>query len=353
MDRRVTYSQRSCAQTCLRKHCLAYVHGIRPVGQPKALRMGSAVHLGLDLQAQGFEVTTAVAHALQTYYQDEPDDDAANYNWRIERETVGCLLTGYFWRWGNEPMEVVKTERPVEAAIMNPHTQRPMRVHVNAGKIDKIWRLADGRLAVGEHKTTSDDIAPDSDYWRRLRIDSQISDYLDMARANGFEVDTVIYDAIRKPSIRPKIVPILDGDGLKQVLDADGHRVFLANGKPRQAADKAAGHYLLTEMETPAQFGQRLREDIAARPEFYFARREIARTEDDLLEARWDTYQTTKLIHECHQADRWPKNTRACLTYGRCAYFNLCTSGFDPRSDDTLPEGYMVVADPHQELIDP
>lgn len=352
MDQRVTYSQRTCAQSCLRKHCLAYVHGIRPAGQAKALRMGSATHLGLDLQAQGMEPSTAIAHALATYDWDMPTDEERRYLWTIERETVGCLLSGYFWRWTNQPMKVIATEQSVTAPIYNPVTQRPMRTHKNAGKIDKIWQLEDGRLAVGEHKTTSDDISPESDYWKRLRIDSQISDYLDMARANGWAVDTVIYDVIRKPTIRPKLVPILDDDGRKVVVDERGNRMHLANGKPRQAPEKDSKQRLLQRRETPTEFSHRLREDIGARPDFYYARREIARTEDDLIEARWDTYQTTKLIHECNLENRWPRSTRACLTYGRCPYFELCTSGWNPNSDETLPEGFVIVDDPHQELAE-
>ena len=43
--------------------------------------------------------------------------------------------------------------------------------------------LADGRLALIEHKTTASDLAPDSDYWMRLRCNDQVYQYVLGARA--------------------------------------------------------------------------------------------------------------------------------------------------------------------------
>lgn len=349
MDKRLTNSQRSCAQTCLRKHQLAYVHGIRRIGQAKPLRMGSVVHEALDRAAKT-DKDEAIHDAVAWYRKNAPSDADDLYAWRVEAETVAVLLSGYFWRWQEQMFEVVASEITVEAPIINPETGHPMRTFSSAGKIDKIWKLPDGRLAVGEHKTTGDDIAPDSDYWQRLRIDNQISGYLDWAQFMGFPVQTVIYDVIRKPSIRPKKVPVLDENGHKVVHDREGQRVYLANGKPRQSASEKDGWTLYTKPETPEQFGERLRLDIGERPDFYYARREIPRVAADMEEARFDVWQTAKLIADCDRYDRWPRNTRACLTMGRCAYFTLCTNGFIV--GDPLPDGFEVVDDVHVELAE-
>lgn len=339
LDRRITYSQRSCAQSCLRKHALAYVYGIRRRGQARPLRMGSVVHDGIDLMAKGD--ADAVAKALAPY-DAMPDDEGERHAWLVERETCGCLLTGYQWYWQDAGFSVVESEQTLTAALKNMSL-------IQAGKVDRIVRMEDGRLAVLETKTTSEDISDDSDYWKRLRIDGQISDYIRLARMNGFDVSTVIYDVIRKPTIRPNKVPLRDDDGLKIVLDQDGERVCGRGGKWRQSASSKDGYVLQSRLETAEEFGARLREDITQRPEYYYQRREIPRISKDLEEASYDLHMSASIIQGCHQHRCWPRNTRQCLMYGRCEYFDLCTSGFEPDEDD-VPEGYEIVDSVHREL---
>ena len=52
---------------------------------------------------------------------------------------------------------------------------------------DRIVRLADGRLALQEYKTTTKDTAPGGAYWARLRLDQQVSRYMLAARAEGLD----------------------------------------------------------------------------------------------------------------------------------------------------------------------
>lgn len=66
-----------------------------------------------------------------------------------------------------------------------------------------------------------EDIQPDSDLWRRLQIDSQISMYVLAARRLGYPVECVLYNVTRKPTIKPTAIPLLDELGVKIVLDRD------------------------------------------------------------------------------------------------------------------------------------
>lgn len=211
-------------------------------------------------------------------------------------------------------------------------------------------RLRDGRLAVMEHKTTGDSIDSGSDYWLRLRIDHQISLYMLAAKELGHDVQTVLYNVIRKPSIAPKQIPLLDSNGIKIVEDENGMRVMKKDGTPRESGDAEKGYKLKQRIEAPDEFGQRLAADIIARPEFYYARQEIPRLTADLDEFRWELWQQAQAIREAQRANRWIRNSGACLSMGRCPYLNVCHNGL---STDELPAGFVRVANIHPELENP
>lgn len=365
----LTNSRLRTFKTCARKHLISYELGIRPESDAKALRLGGAVHLGLDRKCKGDDQDAAITAATACYEVLPPwaSNDEAVGEWMCERETVAALLAGYFWRWGDDDSlanqvtgvaEVIASELAFELPIRNPDTGKATPTFRVAGKIDKIVRLADGRLAVMEHKTCGESIEPESDYWKRLRIDQQISLYMLAARELGHEVHTVLYDVIRKPAIRPTQIPLLDEKGLKIVLDAQGNRCLKENikkngepgaghGEPYQAANAEKGWALQTRTETPAEYGERLLADITQRPDFYFARAEIPRLTADLLEFRYELWQQALAIRETQKTGRHFRNTNACTLMGRCQYFEQCTSSHDW---NTVPTGFVRVPDVNPEL---
>lgn len=238
---------------------------------------------------------------------------AEPFEWEVERTKVARLLHGYYWRWEGDGLDILATEQSFELPLVNPSTLRPSRTWLLAGKIDKIVRLEDGRLAIQEHKTTGDSIDTGSDYWPRLRLDQQISLYVLAARQLGFNVETVLYDVIRKPGIEPKIV------------------------------DRKSGR-----RETADEYGDRLTEDIGTRPDFYFARKEIPRLEKDLEEFSYEVWQQAHQLRDCQTVNRWYRNTNSCLMPYRCDFFDLCSNGYDPA--DGVPPGFVQMTNVHPEL---
>lgn len=351
-ESRLTNSRIRCAQTCLKKHHLSYELGVRKDVDSLPLRLGSAFHEGLDIHKKGDSPQAAIDKAIEDFNNSTPvtnDADRA-YQRAIEGEKVTQLLNGYFWRWEDmdKDIEIIASELSFEIPITNPASGRTSRTFTLAGKIDAIVRLADGRLAVLEHKTTSDDISPDSDYWAKLRIDSQISLYYMAAKALGYDVETVLYDVTRKPSIRPKNIPSLDKDGFKQIFDANGERVYKKDGTPRQTASTKDGFELLSRPETPAEYGERLRLDIGEQYDRYYRRQEITRLNIDLEDAAYELWEIARLIADCQKNNRWPRSCAACIGYYKCEYFDICTNGIDPL--EQMPEGFKQVEDVHQEL---
>ena len=69
--------------------------------------------------------------------------------------------------------------------------------------------LLAGTTVLIEHKTSSADIEDGSAFWKRLRLDSQSSNYLTGSKAVGFDPKAVLFDVIRKPRIKPlKATPV-------------------------------------------------------------------------------------------------------------------------------------------------
>lgn len=374
--------------------------------------MGSAFHWGLEyLISHGLDYAVDL---IRVRYAECPDAVDA-IEWAFEGVTVEILLCGYAWRWENEPLKAIATEQAFELPLINPATGAATPLFAQAGKIDGIVELQDGRQAVLEHKLLADDLNSDSNLWRRLQIDSQITTYVAAARRLGFPVDCVLYDVARKPTIRPGDVPELDENGLKIVLDAEGHRVenesrwrqtagagFTLKMKPlpepepepeteavdgepakkakkkttpkaepeldenglkivldvdgnraenkcgqwKQSADKEKGHTLLVRPMTLDEWADRLLADITERPDFYYARKEIARLDVDVKEYESEIWAIQQTMREAQRSGRHYRTVGLHCDY--CSYFGLCTANYQPGG--ALPEGYLVVLDVNPEL---
>lgn len=343
----LTHSRKDAFKTCRRKHWYGYELKLRRVDDARALRMGSAYHDGIAALGRGESVEEACAVVRSNYAHCPEQFD--QYEWDIECETVMRLVCAYEWRWSAAPLENVAVERAFQLPLINPETGKRTPIFDWAGKIDGIVRLEDGRLAVKESKLFGDDISQDSSLWRRMRMDPQVSDYVHAARQLGHAVDTVLYDVARKPTIQPTAVPILDGDGLKIVLDLHGDRVLNAGNKSwRQTADKDKGYTLQSRPMTPEEWGEKLTKDICERPDYYFARVEIARMDADVMECQVEQWELQQAIREAQRTGRWYR-TVSKQTCPWCEYFDLCSTSqtIDPAHP---PVGFEILSNPHPEL---
>jgi hypothetical protein len=224
-------------------------------------------------------------------------------------------------------MVILEVEATFRAPVVNPDTGHVSRTYELGGRVDAIVALESGRVAIFEHKTTSEDLATGSAYWRRVSaLDSQASTYYVGAKALGYDVDCVIYDVLRKPALRP----------LKAT----------ANPRMRKDGLPAAGQRLTDE--TPGEYHDRIVAALSADPEKYFARGEVVRLEEDERSAAQDLWAQARLIREAELEQRWPRNPDACHRYGRfCSYLPVCAgeTGID---NDAL---YRTADEAHEELV--
>ena len=328
----LTHSRMASMRTCPWKHYLEYEVGVRPDRESAPLRIGKALHYGLDLMAQDKPLTPLV----EQYSQAPPwaQDADSMQAWTVEGIKVLALLNGYAAHWQGSVFDFVATEQVFILPIRNPETGHKRRRWKVAGKMDKIVQLPDMRIAMEEHKSTSDKINADSDYWDRLRLDQQISLYFWAARELGYDVQTVVYDVIRKPGLQLKQATPLD----KRKYKKDS--TLYANQRDTD--------------QTTDEYADELASDIASQVETYYARKEVARLDNDLVRCIEEMDQMQQIITFCRKRKAWPRNTTACLVLYKCQYYGLCSMGIDPvthqHKTGVLPNGYKVVENIHPEL---
>lgn len=310
----LTNSRLRVYRECERKHDIMFRQRIRPVRDGEALRFGSLIHLGLEAWWRGEGLEGALAAVS---VESDPFD-------RVKAEE---LLRGYDSHWQAPPDDVIGVELEFRAPMINPATGAESRTWMHAGKIDA---LLPG--VVIEHKTTSESISDDSDnYWQRLAMDHQISGYVIGAEALGHEIRATLYDVLKKSSLRPLKATPLEDRKYTKATKTEPSRLY-ANQRETD--------------ETPEEYAQRLRADIAADPEKYFQRRVISRMESQILDFRQDAWQAGRAIREAELAGRSPRNPEACFRYGRCAFWDHCSAGLDL----TTSPDFKVVDNLHPEL---
>jgi hypothetical protein len=330
----LTHSRLQSFRTCPRKHFYEYELAMRPAAGSKPLRMGGVFHESLDRLAKGADTDAVFSYVCDAYK--ETPSGMAETEHATEGAIVAAMVLAYEWRWRGQSPEIIASEEQFEFPIRNPETNAATPVFAAGGKFDKVVRLADGRLAVMEHKTTSKSIESGSDYWRRLRLDTQISGYIEGARSLGYNVEAVIYDVVKKPAHKPRKI-------------TKGEAALIASTREwyGQSIDEAAQ---VPEVETPVMFMARVLHEMTGDPERYFQRVEIPRTDADLAEYRHELWQQQRAIREAQKTGRWFRNTAACLEPYKCPFFALCSDNHRHEPNAPAPPGFVYLDNPHQEL---
>jgi hypothetical protein len=341
----ITHSRQAAFKACRRKHYFAYERGLRRTDDARALRMGSAFHDGVEQLGNGLSLGAA-CDAVRTHY-DRCPTFADPLEWSYELETLLRLVCAYQWKWQGDALAYVAVELPFNLPLTNPATGKASRWCARGGKIDGIVRMEDGRLALKETKLYSEDVSQESTLWRVLRMDEQISLYMNAARDLGYPVEAVLYDVARKPTIKPGRVAILDELGAKIVLDASGDRVKTDRGMYRQTGDKERGYVLQERAMTAEEWGDKLSADIGERPDFYFARVEVARLDQDLAQQRAELWEVQQAIRDAQKFNRHYRTVNK-MHCPYCPYFEMCSSGRE--LTEIAPDGFEFVGDKHPEL---
>ena len=317
MSKLLTASRLRSARACQRLHRIEYTLNYRPLEDAETLRFGTLFHNALEAW---WMATNNRLDAALSVIADKSTDP-------FDRVRAEELIRGYDIRWGQENYQTVLVEAQFETDLINPTTNRPSQTWRLGGKVDAIVVDDKARKLLVEHKTTSEDITPGSEYWRRLKMDLQVSIYFAGASALGHEAETCLYDVIRKPGLKPLKATPLEG---RKYTKAG---TLYANQREND--------------ETLDEFRLRYAESIAADPNAFFQRGEVVRLESEMSDALFDIWQTAQQLRESELAGRAPRNPEACTRYGRtCPYFDVCT-GSASLDDETR----FRKSETHPELV--
>jgi hypothetical protein len=317
----LTASRLKTARACQRLHLFEYVQGYRPAADASVMRFGTLCHAGLEawLRSAALPPEERLG-AMLAALAGEADP--------FDRARAEALLTGYHLRWIDDPITVLAVEVKFETELRNPETGRPSRTWRLGGKLDGVIAI-DHEQGIMEHKITSEDMGPGTTYWSRLRLDGQVSTYFLGAEALGFAPAWCLYDVLKRPAQRPfKATP---PEAIKLKKD----------GTPY------AGTRLADE--TPEEFRSRVLAAIAEAPSDYYARGRVVRLEKEIAEARADTWQTARILHENGLRGFAPRNVDACIRFNRaCPFLSVCC-GEASLDDPTL---YRKIESVHPELTE-
>ena len=280
----LTNSQIQTWLSCRRYYKFEYVDLLKSVEESPALRIGSAVHYALHYHYLGKDDgVTRFYDSIEHFTT--PDIDSIE----TERCLVNNIMNGYRNYYADEKIEVLETEQVIKTNIASDTWF--------AGKIDMIAEI-EGNKWLFEHKTTSN---LENGYFDKLALDSQITGYLYLTTQKYPDIRGVVYNVLRKPSIRQK------------------------------------------QNETIEEFYQRMKQDYLARPEFYFQRREVVRNDKELAEF-------PEYVKNIANEIRWnrgffPRNPSQCNLYGSCTFRSLCIE-YSPELANT----YAKKTSLHEEL---
>jgi PD-(D/E)XK nuclease superfamily len=265
----VSNSEIATFQRCGREHFFAYgLRRARRTYEREALTRGKAIHKAVGEFQRGEPVD---------YSGLRPDDRA--------------LVRGYCAYYGGKDGR----DRQIETTQTDKGFQITIGQIQVVGEFDLIGVKRDsGRKAIGEHKTSSEDISPGSSYWRKVaNTDRQVSLYLIASKQKGWGQAEVLYDVLGKTKLR--------------------------QGKN----------------ESEEAFEERVLKDIVENPSKYYVRATLVRLEHEHEAHIRDLKGVVHLMQRAREmGPDVPRNTDSCFRWGKpCEFFPVCGGGADIMDD--------------------
>jgi len=382
-------------KACPLRHLYRKEYGLQPIREKDSTRIGKIWHRCheiLEMIPQGrcpdcfkqeelqpdcylcqgtgvlpTDLMNAVVRYLNVTYAEVPEGKTHD-QWETERIIVLYSLSGYCWLFPDyhKRFKSIANEIWFEIPIFNPDTGKKMSKAVEVGKIDGIIQdVNTGLYYIKERKSTSWSIEG-TKYWDRLKVDSQITDYLRAARiyqiAGRLEkfgimrdeplIQGIWYDVWRKPEIAPKKLSQADSKKFMETGEYFGENFDVNDGTIPPFDDNTirikgvpisiipgAKEGTFSIFETPGMFGARLLSDIAERPDFYFVQREIPRTDQQIEKFEQELFNQAQIMRFTKEKGLWTSSDRACEVPFRCDFKDICYAGIELGPDD-VPEGF-------------
>ncbi|MCP4527490.1 MAG: PD-(D/E)XK nuclease family protein [Aestuariibacter sp.] len=263
----ITQSSCGTLRDCPKMYRLKYIEGWKAKETYESLLFGTLWHKIKEMEAL-HRPPSAIAAFVASNADNETTAIKLTVMHKEHRKRRVCAL----------PQGV---ELRFEYPLYNPDSGRPAKQAIVSGVIDGLL-YENGEWWIVEYKTASQ---INGSYITRISLDFQVHLYkLCASRLYGINIVGVIYDVIKKPTIRQK------------------------------------------QKETLLEYEQRLHEWYADNSAEAFYAQPVLLQDRDVERQVWMYYQ--ELLWRSRN-DYWPRNTNQCMNhYGRqCQFFGYCDSG--------------------------
>lgn len=284
--------------SCPEKARLKYCEGLSINGTTVPLQFGSLFHHALEVTYQeyngevGVDVCCLTAKSRQVIGQDYNEVSTALSQqltseslWETLNETfrqVDVVMEGY-WNYHKDDFNGTKwVGLEQEFQVLAPVNYRGKKRFIPVrGKIDGIYKSFD-EMWMFETKTKAriEDAAAD-----KLTFEMQVMVYAwAIEQMYGEQIAGVTYNLVRRPQLRRK------------------------------------------KDEMLPEFIERIREDIAARPDFYYARQEVPLHESHFARFRSEFTSMLENVIRWWEGELDFRNSAACNgSYGTCEFMPVCS----------------------------
>lgn len=249
-------------------------------------------------------------------------------NWAMCAAIRG-LLIGYDARYRVAQQQITlnpmeSTEVVRNAPLTNPDTGHNSRTWSTVGIIDKLG-MENSQSVIWDHKTTSSDISdPAGPYWRQLSIADQPSHYELLLLQHGERPSRVVWDVVRKPSIKPKQISKKDRERIVEFGEYCGFALSREALKSAPTIERESGEF----------YQYRVAQSCLDDPMRYFARRDTPRTNEQLAEYASELWEIGQVMRDDRRRGTAFKNASSCFQYNTpCEFLSLCTGEDLPTSD--------------------
>lgn len=217
----VTYSLLSKYIECPEQFSLAYIEGLTPTKLNEALEYGSMMHLCLEHQYEKTGNPSEVAQDVLAAYVKFRSAKLKSTRERDELKKLAALVGVIFpvyckhWQKDDERLRWISREEKFDQLYSLPTPQGTRKIRMR-GMRDGVFEVGS---SIGIFETKTKQYIDEEKIINGLRADMQTMFYvLATYLQRGVCPQTVLYNVIRRPSIRQKKKELL-GDYLKRVKD--------------------------------------------------------------------------------------------------------------------------------------
>lgn len=286
---------------CQMRFFLSHEEQILPPGQPREDKLREAVRTACARHGAA-PLETIAATAIAWEFGALSPDDTSPAAYSAQRAHAMYEAWAARWAAADHPLAALEVVEGAEAFDLRiGYLDRPWLAR---GERDGIVQLPDGRLALLRRWITGESIGPDDDLTHRLRLDLEAQLHAASALHDEHEVEVIVFDVLRKPSLHP--------------------------------------HPANTEVlaEPPQDYRKRVLNELARAPATYFTRFEVPLTRQTKRPLSSIADRALEDLERARRGRFWWKNTAACTRRGStCPYLRICSAG-EYRQADPLPPGW-------------